>query len=907
MELPAGTTELSAALGIEVAAFEEGLGGRSIDTLFDLPEMSDPERVALLEVLYQVLPSAVQSNAQLWALCVAKAVNLALGHGNSPLSSYFYLCYGGQVAARGDFATAHRLGQLGMRLDERFANHAIDGANQFVFGCFILPWSRPLSESLDYLRRGLQMSLDAGDPLRPGACACVHAIYHLFVGDGLDVLSAELDTFTEILERTGDLSNLMALKLIGQLVANLQGRTSSRRSLDGPGFDAAAFEPRMLATRNTYHVASYHLFRAIARYHAGDYQGAREDLEQPAAGWAPGCFANAERRFYHALSLAGRARAAQGEDRRALVAALREDEETLRRWAEAGPENLAHRHALAAAELAAIEGDNDRAQGLFDRAAALAREGRSVAHEALASELCARFHLGLGRPKIARVYLADACAAYQRWGATVKVEEIAAQLPAEQVRAVAGEVSVEHLDALTVIKASQAISTEIVLSRLIKSLMRIAIEHAGAERGYLLLVRDGELWVEGAAGTGVEPERFERLRLDFGAESARALLPQSILGYVQRTGETALLNHTDAQSMFEHDPYLATHPWRSLLCLPMVRQGSLVGLLYLENSLAGGAFSPDRVGLLEVLSSQAAISLENAALYEEMEQRVEDRTRKLEASTGDLEQSLRLLEENQAQRIEAERKTAVAHYEREMAIARQIQTSILPQRLEVPGLEIAAGMVTASEVGGDYYDLLLTDDGGCWLGIGDVSGHGLDAGLVMLMIQSGLATLMRSSPHADPARLVGLLNEMLYENIRVRLGREDFATLSLFRFHPDGRFVVAGAHEDMLIWRARSEQCEEMATVGTWVGVLKRAERHMKNQENRLDPGDLMVLYTDGITEAKSPAGEQFELTRLAEVLAAAHAEPAEVICRRILERVAAWSSEQADDQTLVVVRRRAA
>jgi sigma-B regulation protein RsbU (phosphoserine phosphatase) len=239
-----------------------------------------------------------------------------------------------------------------------------------------------------------------------------------------------------------------------------------------------------------------------------------------------------------------------------------------------------------------------------------------------------------------------------------------------------------------------------------------------------------------------------------------------------------------------------------------------------------------------------------------------------------------------------------------MAIAQQIQTSILPKRLDVPGFDIAASMVTASEVGGDYYDLLRTDDGGFWLGIGDVSGHGLDSGLMMLMIQSGLATLMRRDPHADPASLVALLNRMLYENIRVRLGRDDFATLSLFRFYPDGRFVVAGAHEDALIRRARTGQSEEVPTVGTWVGVNEHAGDQMKNQSNYLDPGDVMVLYTDGITEAKSPAREQFELTRLAEALEAVHAEPAEEIGRRILSRVKAWSTEQADDQTLVVIRR---
>jgi len=225
----------------------------------------------------------------------------------------------------------------------------------------------------------------------------------------------------------------------------------------------------------------------------------------------------------------------------------------------------------------------------------------------------------------------------------------------------------------------------------------------------------------------------------------------------------------------------------------------------------------------------------------------------------------------------------------------------------VPGMEIAAAMVTASEVGGDYYDLQPINDelgGGFWLGIGDVSGHGLNAGLVMLMIQSGLGSLMRRDASADPASLVCLLNRTIYENVRRRLGRDDFATLSLFRFFPDGRFVVAGAHEDILIWRARTGQCEQIATDGTWVGITENTEANTSNQEGRLEEGDVMLLYTDGVNEARTERNEQFGVGRILETLAEAHAEPAAEICSRVLARVKGWTSEQEDDQSLVVLRR---
>jgi sigma-B regulation protein RsbU (phosphoserine phosphatase) len=213
-------------------------------------------------------------------------------------------------------------------------------------------------------------------------------------------------------------------------------------------------------------------------------------------------------------------------------------------------------------------------------------------------------------------------------------------------------------------------------------------------------------------------------------------------------------------------------------------------------------------------------------------------------------------------------------------------------------------MVTASEVGGDYYDLQPTEDGGCWLGIGDVSGHGLDAGLMMLMIQSSLGTLMRRDPDADPSSLVCQMNRMLHENIRVRLGRDDFATLSLFRFYPDGRYVVAGAHEDVIVWRARTGRCEQIPTEGSWIGIRERAEKLMPNRQNRLEKGDLMILYTDGITEARDDAGEQLGIDRLSESLERLHGEPVATICSSILEQARTWANVQDDDQTLVVLRR---
>jgi serine phosphatase RsbU (regulator of sigma subunit) len=265
-------------------------------------------------------------------------------------------------------------------------------------------------------------------------------------------------------------------------------------------------------------------------------------------------------------------------------------------------------------------------------------------------------------------------------------------------------------------------------------------------------------------------------------------------------------------------------------------------------------------------------------------------------------QSVKLAEQ-QAALLEAER-VARERLEQEMGLARRIQTSMLPRRMDVPGLEIAARMVPATEVGGDYFDVLPTHDGG-WLAVGDVSGHGLGSGLVMLMVQSAVSTLVREAPDLAPRDLVSTLNAVLYDNIRHRLGQDDFVTFSAMRYRTDGTVVFACAHEQFLHWHARERRLEEVPTPGSWLGAVADVRRFTLDSRVWLEPGDLLVLYTDGVTEAMDAAGEQFGLERLgAEVERLADA-PTERICDHVLDMLRSWTATQDDDVTLLVARYR--
>jgi sigma-B regulation protein RsbU (phosphoserine phosphatase) len=243
--------------------------------------------------------------------------------------------------------------------------------------------------------------------------------------------------------------------------------------------------------------------------------------------------------------------------------------------------------------------------------------------------------------------------------------------------------------------------------------------------------------------------------------------------------------------------------------------------------------------------------------------------------------------------------------EKEMEISARIQTSILPRRVEVEGLEIAARMIPATEVGGDYYDIFVgrPGDDGCWIGVGDVAGHGLTSGLIMLMVQSVVSALGRSNPNMAPRDIVRVLNMVLFENIRGRLGNDEHVTFSIMRYLRDGTITFAGAHEEIIVCRAATKKCELIPTMGPWVGAMNDVGHAVTDEKLRLADGDLMVLYTDGVTEAMNAAGEQLGMDRLLDSIEALQSEPVERIRDKILDEVAAFSPSQDDDITLLVIR----
>jgi PAS domain S-box-containing protein len=596
------------------------LGDSPIEALVDLPPMTDLACRATIDLLTAVEEPSFFIDQNLRGLVIARIVNLSLEHGNSDGSCVAYVQLGWLVGPRfDDHKTAFRFGKLGLDLMERRGLERFRTRVSQCFGYFINPWSRQLRSSLELLRRSFHTAQEAGD--------IKYAVYSwdrlvtilLAAGDPLSDVRREAETGLEF-ARKANFGYIVDI-IIGELrfIRALQGLTTSLCSFSDPEFDESRFEQNSKANPHSVFARCWYWLRKLqVCFYAGDYAAALEAASkaEPLLQIGPGHFEGAEFLFYDALARVARYDSATPEEKTRHREVLAAHHRQIVLWAENCPENFGNRAALVAAEVARIEGRDLDAMHLYEEAIQSARENGFLQNEAAAHETAARFYAARG---FAHAYFRKARYCYLRWGALGKVRQIDQQHPPlheERTPSTAAtiETPVEQLDLKTVMKASQAVSSEIVLEQLIDTLMVIAVEHAGAERGLLILPHGEELRIAAEARTGrdgVEVEVQDALVTPLD-------LPDSLLHYVIRTQESVILDDGSTQNLFWQDEYVRQQRPRSILCLPLVKQTKLMGILYLENNLAPGVFTSSRFALLELLASQAAISLDSATLYADL-------------------------------------------------------------------------------------------------------------------------------------------------------------------------------------------------------------------------------------------------------------------------------------------------
>lgn len=604
----------------EYLDMKERFAHRQAVALIDMPVMDDPVCIATMAILTELFPAAYAVDRHLLGLVLLRMTNLSLQHGNCESSSVAYSALNMVLGPQfGDYTTAYALGQLACDLVDRRGMDRFKARVYSCFAAFTMPWIKhlPLCEPL------MTHAFRVGSAMGDKAFAAYNSrnlITHL-LASGVPLGQVQRETEQVIAFASGVELGLPTDRFIGQLdlVKKLRGLSAEHR----PDDDAWASQDVEPHPGLAMMVCYYWVFRLQERFFAEDIEAALA-----AAGHVEGIrwamrssIEEAEYDFYAALACAAAADSDAAGPRESRLQELGVHYARIAAWAENCPENFGNRKALIGAEIARLEGRSLQAQVLYEEAVRLARRYGFVQNEGLANELAGRFHAACALDTAADAYLRNARACYEEWGAVAKLKLFDARHPHLRERTPPGagiatiEKPVAQLDVETVGKASKTLSSVMILPSLLEKLMRLAVEHAGAERGLLILVHAGEPQVEAKAFTG-------QGSVEVVVQSVRVLpsdLPQSALHYVLRTGQRVVLDDASADGLHAQDDYVRSNRPRSVLCLPIFREEDVIGVLYLENNLATRAFTADRVAVLDFLASQAAIWLENARLYSDLQ------------------------------------------------------------------------------------------------------------------------------------------------------------------------------------------------------------------------------------------------------------------------------------------------
>ncbi|MDJ1184678.1 AAA family ATPase [Roseofilum sp. BLCC_M143] len=869
-----------------------------IAALEDLPVISDREKEAVVSIMMNTSSAGYIAQPNLYPLMILHSVRYCMEYGNSALGVVAYTWHASILCGiHNNIQDGYEFGLLSLKLIDKFNARAFETKVRNLFNLFIRPWKEHLKNAVDDYPKVVQSGFDNGD-FEYACYSSTHLCNYMFyIGAPLEKVIEAHQRYLPPVAKAQYYYQENAIRIYQQVVANLVEEHDRPQYLQGKYLDSQTKLPIWIEKNIALLVFSFYEAQTRLFYLFDDRIAA---LESGKLGWE---YWNAavstpylsEFIFYYSLVIL-----AQDELSPEQIEWLNEHEQKVKVWAQFAPMNFQHKYDLIQAELCRQIEENFAAADLYDRAIAGAKEHQFLQEEALANELAAKFYLSWKKEKIAAGYMQEAYYIYAQWGAKAKTDRLEAKYPQllSAIRKNAaptsdGETLITNsnetsngLDLTSVIKASHVLSEEISLKSLLSKLMHILIENAGATQGTLILNNSGTWemtaqYIQGTCNLSILPLN--------DVEN----IPHNVINWVKRTQEIVLINNLSNSHVFSTDFYLLQKPTQSLVCTPILNQGQLIGILYLENHLTAEAFTSDRLEVLNLLTTQAAISINNARFYQTLEDKVEQRTTELVTAN----QEIAMLN----QRLQAENLRLGA----ELDIARRVQEMILPRPEElnsITSLDIAGYMAPADEVGGDYYDVLV-EDGVVTIGIGDVTGHGLESGLVMMMAQTVIRA-MKELGEEDPVRFLNTVNRTLFKNVeRMEVDRQ--LTLAILNY-AEGYLSISGQHEEVLVIRADgSLESVDTLELGMTVGLIDDITEFIAQVTVNLEPGDGVVLYTDGIPEAENQAGQLYGLERLCEVVQQHWSRSAREIQEETIADVQNFigDSKVFDDITLLVLK----
>lgn len=648
-------------------------GDRSIAELIDLPEMKAEDKLAAMQLLSDILSSGYQASFDRFIVSNLTQIELSLNYGDTLATAFAYDCYGITLCGVvGDIDSGYDYGKLALKVVEKYDGKSTQSRVVFVFNAFIRHWKDPLQETIPDLHQGYQVGVETGDLEYACYSLCWEAMHRVLTGQPLQALAERMDEYNHQIFEFQQSACLLYLQIYQQTVANLQGLAPNLSDLTGDFLTEESVTVQ--SADNKLALAFFHTFKTFLCYFLGDYAKAQAHASQAhkVVDGMTAAVTIGTLNFYDSLTCLGIASDASEDERTTLLATVNKNQEALETWARFAPGNHSHRFELVEAERYRILAQPERASAAYDRAIQLAKQHQYLHEEALANELAGRFYFSQNRETFAQIYLGEAYYGYFHWGAIAKVNQLEQKYPkfVGKTAALASHFSPSNqtlipvqvtsttrssqaLDLAAVLQASQAIAVEFVLDKLLAKLLQILIRSAGAQLGHLLLIDDQEFHVE--ASYDVNTETSEVLQ----SLSPQGRVPQGIMNFVQRTGEHVVLSNARLAGNFTQDPYILEHQTQSILCFPLLNQGKMSAILYLENNLTEGAFTPERLEILQLLSGQAAIAIDQARIYQNLEQIVDKRTQELSHAYNDLQATHDALKLTQDGLVQSEKMAAL--------------------------------------------------------------------------------------------------------------------------------------------------------------------------------------------------------------------------------------------------------
>jgi len=606
------------------------LVGKPVEKLIDLPVMTNPDKLAAMRILSSILSAAHLARPELLPLIAFKQVNLSIKYGNTSVSSCAYATYGLILSGEtvGDIETGYQFGKLAILLLDKFNTKELTARTIFIVNYFVKHWKEHLRETLNPLQNAYSIALETGDLEYAAYSVCVYCYHSYVLGKELATVEAEMAMYSNTLSQLKQETSYYYNQLNRQVLLNLMGQAEDKCRLIGESYDETKMLPLHREANAQNLCRSVYFYKLFLCYLFQDYQQAIENAKSAekysdsAVGTIP------LYHFYNSLVYLAIYSDAPKSEQKLILQKVEVNQKNIKKWADFAPMTHLHKFYLVEAERYRVLGENARAIDYYDRAIALAKEHEYLNEEALANELAAKFYLAWGKEQVARAYMTNAYYCYLRWGATAKMTDLKQQYPellkrftkanfSDKSRNILSDtsnsISGETLDLAALMKASGAIASEIELDKLLTTLMKILLESCGAQTGYLILESQGQLRVE--ASGEANSDRVMVLQ----STPIETCLPLSIIHYVERTQEGLIETNVSREGRFTQDAYIKTQQPKSILCAPLINQGQLIGIVYLENNLADGVFTPDRLELIKLLSSQAAIALTNARLYTQVQ------------------------------------------------------------------------------------------------------------------------------------------------------------------------------------------------------------------------------------------------------------------------------------------------